>query len=75
MPSPPMHIGGKIIFHSGLIIRPVIRPAGRPLTLTLSRREREQPFASFLKSASHPPTDSLGFAKTLGAFLPLPQGE
>jgi hypothetical protein len=41
------------------------------LTLTLSPGKREQPLGGFVKSASQRAAASRGFAKTLGAFLPL----
>ncbi len=46
-----------------------------PLTLTLSPAEREQPLAILLKFVSREAEDRRGFAKNLGAFLPLPWGE
>jgi hypothetical protein len=46
-----------------------------PLILTFSRWEKEQPLAGFLKSASSQAESRFGFAKTLGAFPPLPAGE
>ena len=45
------------------------------LTLTLSRWERELPLDVFLQFASRGAAVSRGFAKALGAFLPLPAGE
>jgi hypothetical protein len=50
-------------------------PRRLPLTLTLSPGEREQPLDTFSKFVSHRAEASRGFAKTLGAFLPLPKGE
>jgi hypothetical protein len=44
-------------------------------TLTLSLGEREQPLVDALKSGSHQTRFSRSFAKKLGAFLPLPDGE
>jgi len=41
------------------------------LTLTLSPGEREQPLDAALKFPDCGAEDSRGFAKTLGAFLPL----
>jgi hypothetical protein len=46
-----------------------------PLILTFSRREKEQPLSGFVKSVSSQAESSFRFAKTLGAFLPLPAGE
>jgi len=46
-----------------------------PLTLTLSRREREQPLAVFGNPNDCRAEASRSFAKELGAFLPLPTGE
>jgi hypothetical protein len=46
-----------------------------PLILTFSRREKEPPLVDFLKFASSQAESNFGFAKTLGAFLPLPAGE
>ena len=46
-----------------------------PLTLILSPGEREQPLTGFVKFASCRAEASRGFAKTLGAILPLPKGE
>jgi hypothetical protein len=46
-----------------------------PLILTFSLREKEQLLVSFLKSVSFQAESRFGFAKTLGAFLPLPAGE
>ena len=47
----------------------------RILILTFSLGEKEQPLAGFIKSASLRALGSLCCAKTLGAFLTLPQGE
>jgi hypothetical protein len=49
--------------------------AAFPLILTFSRREKEPPLAGFLKSASSQAESRFRFAKTRGAFLPLPAGE
>ena len=49
--------------------------AAFPLTLTLSPEEREPPLSTSLKSVSCRADSSRGFAKTPGAFLPLPAGE
>jgi hypothetical protein len=46
-----------------------------PLILTFSRREKEQPLVSFVKPVGLKAESSFCFAKTLGAFLPLPAGE
>ena len=46
-----------------------------PLTPALSPAERGQPLATFLKSESRRAEAGHGFAKTLGAFLPLRWGE
>jgi hypothetical protein len=46
-----------------------------PLTLTLSRGEREQPLVNFLKFGSHGAESSRRLGETLGTFLPLPEGE
>ena len=54
-----------------------------PLTLTLSLREREQLLAIFLKFGNRSAESIFsfakkarcGFAKKLGTFLPLPEGE
>jgi hypothetical protein len=46
-----------------------------PLILTFSRREKEQPLLLFLKLVSIQAAFSGGFARTLGAFLPLASGE
>ena len=45
------------------------------LILTFSRREKEQPLFHFLKLVSIQAAFSGSFARTLGAFLPLPAGE
>lgn len=42
-----------------------------PLTLTLSRREREQPLVIALKSARRAAEFSRSYAQALGTFLPL----
>ena len=46
-----------------------------PLTLTLSRREREQPLAHFVKYVSREAAYHRCLAKKLGTILPLPKGE
>ncbi len=46
-----------------------------PPTLTLSPAEREQPLHILFQSESRGAEGGGGFAKTLGAFLPLPEGE
>jgi hypothetical protein len=46
-----------------------------PLILTFSRREKEQPLSGFVKPVSLQAESSFSFAKTQGAFLPLPAGE
>jgi hypothetical protein len=60
-----------------------MKTAGFSLTLTLSRWEREQPLADFVKLAGRGAEAAFYFAmkaqrdfvKKLGAFLPLPAGE
>ena len=49
--------------------------AAFPLILTFSRREKEPPLIDFVKHESLQAESSFSFAKTLGAFLPLPAGE
>jgi hypothetical protein len=46
-----------------------------PLILTFSRREKEQPLFHVLQFVSDQAAFSGDFARTLGAFLPLPAGE
>jgi hypothetical protein len=48
--------------------------AAFPLILTFSRREKGQPLAVRLKRGGPEAVDHRGFAKTLGAILPLPAG-
>jgi hypothetical protein len=60
-----------------------MKTAGFSLTLTLSRWEREQPLADFVKIARREAEAAFYFAmkaprdfvQKLGAFLPLPAGE
>jgi len=49
--------------------------AAFPLILTFSPGEKEQSLADFIKRGRLPAVFSRGFAKALGAFLPLPWGE
>ena len=46
-----------------------------PLTLTLSRGEREQQAAAFRASEDHPANTVVSFSVRLGAILLLPAGE
>jgi hypothetical protein len=46
-----------------------------PLILTFSLREKEQPLSALRDLKAHPAEERHGFARTLGAFLPLPKGE
>jgi hypothetical protein len=45
------------------------------LILTFSRREKEQPLASFVELRTFRAVYSRCFARALGTFLPLPAGE
>jgi hypothetical protein len=58
-----------------LIVAQVGNFVALPLILTLSRREKEQPLFHFLRLVRIQATLIGGFARTLGAFLPLPAGE
>ena len=46
-----------------------------PLTPALSPGERGRPLNIFLKFGDNQAEVCVGFIKTLGAFLPLPEGE
>src|SRR5262252_1343933 len=63
---------------------PLTRPCGLRLrripiaasqAAIVSRREKESPLFHFLKLVSMQAAFSGGFARTLGAFLPLPEGD